>query len=81
MVGVVPLAAGGQDVAMAGGSATRVNRSVQASCQGHANGRCRVTRRAEVATRAGTAMSLRRIVALVALASSGAAKVPARGSG
>ena len=34
-------------------------------------------RRAEVATRAGTVISLRRIVAVVALARSGAATVPA----
>ena len=37
-----------------------------------------MTRRAEDATRAGTAMSLRRIVAVVALARSGAARVAAR---
>ncbi len=34
-------------------------------------GRCRVTRRAEVATRAGTAINLRRMVAVVDLASPG----------
>ena len=35
------------------------------SCQGHAVGRCRVSRRADEATRAGTVMSRRRIVAVV----------------
>ena len=37
---------------------------------GQAVGRCKVTRRAEVATRAGTAISLRRMVAVVAFARS-----------
>ena len=63
------------------GVADRSNRVVQAVSQGQARGRCRVTRRAEDATRAGTAMSLRRIVAVVALARSGAARVAAAGAG
>ena len=66
------LGLGGQVLAVAGGSATRLNSRVHASCQGHASGRCRVIRRAEEATRAGTVTSLRRIVAVVDLASAGA---------
>jgi hypothetical protein len=54
-----------------GGSRTRLNRSCQGSCQGHARGRCSVTRRADEAIRAGTVTSLRRMVAVVALASAG----------
>ena len=50
-----------------------VDSRVHASCQGHASGRCRVIRRAEDATRAGTWISLRRTVAVVAFAISGAA--------
>jgi hypothetical protein len=68
---------GGQAARTAGGSLTRSNRAVQAVSQGQAWGRCRVTRRAEEATRAGTVITLRRIVAVVALAKSGAATVPA----
>src|SRR4029077_6986134 len=48
--------------------------SVQAVSHGQAAGRCRVTRRAEDAIRAGTVISLRRTVAVVDLAS----PVPAR---
>ena len=47
---------------------TRSNNAVQAVSHGQALGRWRVTRRAEVAPRAGTAISLRRTVAVVALA-------------
>ena len=63
---VVPLSAGGQVVGAGGGPQTLVKSSVQALSQGHAVGRCRVTRRAEDALRAGTAISFRRIVAVVA---------------
>ncbi len=62
---------------MFGGSLTLSKSVVQAVCQGQAVGRCRVIRRAKVATRAGRAMSVRRSVAVVALARSGAARVPA----
>ena len=44
---------------------------------GHSSGRCNVSRRAEVAILAGTAMSLRRMVAVVALASVGPVMVAA----
>ena len=44
-----------------------VNRRVQAVSHGHCSGRCRVTRRPEVAALAGTLISLRRIVPVVAL--------------
>ena len=54
-----------------------MNSSVQALSQGHAVGRCSVTRRAEAATRAGTVINLRRIVAVVALASPGPVMVAA----
>ena len=60
-----------------GGPQFWVNRRVHASCQGQAVGRCRVTRRAEDATRAGTVISLRRMVAVVALARSALAMVAA----
>src|SRR5665811_1316721 len=80
-VGGVPLvfgpyvSGGGQVVATAGGGAHRpVKRVVHAVSQGHAVGRCSVRRRAEDAIRAGTCTSLRRIVAVVALA----IEVPAR---
>jgi len=63
----------GQDGALWGGSLARVIRVFQAVSQGQAVGRCSVRRRAEVAIRAGTAMSLRRTVAVVARARSGAA--------
>jgi len=68
---------GGQAVRRDGGSLTGSNRAVQAVCQGQAWGRCRVIRRAEDATRVGAVISLRRIVAVLALARSGAATVPA----
>ena len=45
---------GGQAARVGGGSLTRSNSAVQAVSQGQAWGRCRVIRRAEVATRAGT---------------------------
>ena len=55
-------------VAGLGGPQTRVNRVVKAVCQGQPVGRCRVSRRAEDASRAGTVISARRMVAVVALA-------------
>ena len=58
---------------MVGGSATRSKSWVHAWCQGQWLGRCRVIRRAEDATRAGMWISLRRTVAVVALARSGQA--------
>ena len=66
---------GGQAGGGGGGSLTRSNSVVQAVSQGQAFGRCRVIRRAEVATRAGTVISLRRMVAVVAFARSGAGEV------
>ena len=61
--------AGGQVVGVVGGPQARSNNWVQAGCQGQASGRCRVSRRAEVAIRAGTVISRRRMVPVVALAS------------
>ena len=60
-----------------GGPQTRVNSWVHAVSQGQAVGRCRVARRAEVAMRAGTAISLRRMVGVVALARAGPEMVAA----
>ena len=54
-----------------------MNRRLHAVSQGQAVGRCRVTRRAEDATRAGTVISFLRIVAVVALARSAPAMVAA----
>ncbi len=68
---------GGQVVGAGGGPQTRVNNSVQAVCQGQFVGRCRVALRAEDATRAGTVMSFRRIVVVVALARSAPVMVAA----
>src|SRR3954447_11470144 len=67
----------GQAVRSRGGSQTRSKRAIQAASQGQDFGRCRVMRRAENATRAGTVINLRRMVAVVAFARSGAARVPA----
>ena len=78
---VVPLPAGGQGVAGRGGPQVRVNNSVQASCQGQPVGRCSFSRLAEDAIRAGTVISLRRMVAVVALASDGRRHSRRRGSG
>ena len=47
---------------------TRSRSAVQACCQGQAWGRCSVSRRAEVAIRAGTWIRVRRTVAVVARA-------------
>ena len=67
----------GQVVVGVGGPQTRANSWVQAVSHGHPVGRCTVTRRAEVAIRAGTAMSLRRTVWVVALARAGPVMVAA----
>ncbi len=62
------LGCGGQVRAVAGGGPqVRTNSSVQACSQGQAVGRCRTRRRAEDATRAGTWINVRRIVAVFAL--------------
>ena len=45
-----------------------VKSRANAFCQGQASGRCRMILRAERASRAGTEMRVRRIVAVVALA-------------
>ena len=50
-----PLGLGGQ-VAEIGGSCAAVNIACQALSQGHRTGRCRRSRRAERAMRAGTAI-------------------------
>jgi hypothetical protein len=57
-------AAGGQLVVAAGGPQQRSNSVVQACSQGQATGRCRVSRRAREAIRAGTVTRVRRRVAL-----------------
>jgi hypothetical protein len=54
---------------VAGGLQVWVNSLVQECCQGQASGRCRVTRRLEDATRDGTPIRVRRMVAVVARAS------------
>lgn len=56
----------GQDVWVVGGLQASVNSWVQDAYQGQPAGRWRVMRRAERAIRAGTAMSLRRTVPVVA---------------
>ena len=71
------VAAGGQAVAVAGGSLTRLNKSVQAFSQGQFIGKWSTIRRADDAMRAGTVISFRRMVAVVALASSVAVRVAA----
>ena len=75
------LSVDGQLVAAPGGSATRWLSRIQALCQGQSWGRCRVSRRAEVAIRQGIWISVRRTVAVVARARSdacvGAARVAA----
>ncbi len=68
---------GGQVAWAGGGSLTRSNRVVQSVSQGHAWGRCRTILRAEVATRAGTVIRVRRMVAVVALAIAGPLRVAA----
>src|SRR5450759_5116218 len=71
LVGVVPVRAGGQVVAVAGGLQACLNSAVHSTDQGQRAGRCRCTRRAVELSRPGTAMSLRRIVAVVAFARAG----------
>ena len=68
---------GGQAARRGGGSLTRSNSAVQSACQDHDLGRCRVTRREEVAARAGTVISLRRMVAVVAFAICGSVRLAA----
>ena len=60
-----------------GGPQLWLNRRVHAVSQGQVVGRCRVSRRAEDATRAGMLISLRRMVAVVAFARSLPAMVAA----
>src|SRR6478609_11833797 len=74
---VAPCRLGGQDVEAVGGPLPWVKSWVHAVSQGQPVGRCMVIRRAEVAIRAGTAMSLRRMVAVVVLARSGPAMAAA----
>lgn len=68
---VVPLLAGGQGVAVWDGPQVWVNRSVHASFQGQLAGRYRFSRLAEDVILAGTVISLRPMVAVVALAGEG----------
>lgn len=56
-----------QLVGVGGGPQTRANRRSQPVCQGQFVGRCRVTRRAEVAVRAGMVIKVRRTVPVLAL--------------
>src|SRR4051812_32802172 len=67
---------GGQ-AAAAGGPLALMNSSVQALSQGQSRGRCIRMRRAERASRAGTAISWARMVAVVALAWNVEARTPA----
>ena len=60
-----------------GGPQTRVNSSVQVECHGQVVGRCRMRRRAVEAILAGTVISLRRIVTVVAFARVSPARVAA----
>src|SRR5215218_7932096 len=69
--------AGGQEVVVRGGPQVCVNSWVHRACQGQFFGRCSLSRRAEDATRAGTAISVRRMVAVVALASTPPARLAA----
>jgi hypothetical protein len=64
---------------VAGGRQTWWNSAVQWCCQGHSSGRCRVIRRADDAIRVAMLTSLRRIVPVRALASSGPVRVAGRG--
>lgn len=68
---------GGQVVAGAGGPQAALKSPSQPSCHGQFLGRCITRRRAELARRAGTAMSWRRMVAVVALVWKTDARVPA----
>ncbi len=72
------LGLGGQVVDWVGGGPhAALNSPCQLSHQGQSLGRCRTSRLAEVARRAGTAISCRRMVAVVALAWKTDAMVPA----
>src|SRR5512144_3356660 len=75
LVGPVAGGAGGDQAA--GGSWTAVNSRCQDGCHGQSRGKCRVSRRAERASRAGTRISWARTVAVVALACSSDASAPA----
>lgn len=63
--------------AASGGLFAAVASCSHAACQGQPVGRCRVSRRAERASRPGTVMSCARIVPVVALAWKVEARVPA----
>src|SRR5450756_1593751 len=71
------LGRGGQVVAGVGGPQTVLNSPTQLSCQGLSLGRWMTSRRADLARRPGTAISCRRMVAVVALAWNTDAMVPA----
>src|SRR4051812_34229501 len=62
--------------AAVGGPNVALNSWVQAVCQGHRSGRCRRSLRAEWASRAGTAISWVRMVAVVAFAWKTEARAP-----
>lgn len=67
---VVPLVAAVVSWSLLGGGVcVVVNRRSSAVCQGQASGGCGMFRRADRARRAGIVMRVRRIVAVVALAS------------
>ena len=63
--------------AVRGGLFAAVRSCCQACCQGQAVGRCRVSRRADRASRAGTLIRWARMVPVVALAWKAEARVPA----
>ncbi len=65
----------------AGGPIVAMNRCCHCSAHGHAVGRCRVVRRAEVATRAATLINCARSVAVVAFACTWRRGCRRRGSG
>ena len=71
------LGLGGQVVAVVGGPQAVLKSPSQLSCQGQSLGRWMTSRLAELARRAGTAISCWRMVAVVALAWKTDAMVPA----
>ena len=71
------LGPGGQVVAGVGGPQAALKSPARLSCHGQLVGRCETSRCAELARRAGTAISCRRMVAVVALAWKVDAMVPA----
>jgi hypothetical protein len=71
------LGRGGQVVAGVGGQQTALKSPSQLSCQGQSLGRWMTSRLADLARRPGTAISCRRIVAVVALAWKTDAMAPA----